>query len=210
MTLTLAKNIQNSEEKIALERSRITGERVQHVQSNAQARAACYQNFAVNACLEKQRAEHAARMDDLRRQEIALNDAQRKESGAKQMQNIDDKLSAEKQAAAAKNREEALQRTQERLAGAEQKRADKANKEQELLQNPPAPRLAKTPAALPSKPTIKTKAVPNVAEQAVKAAANRQAYEERQTQAAQRKTQLEKKRAEAKKPPAAGLPVPKQ
>ena len=204
----MAQNIQNSEEKDAQERSRIAIARTQHTQSNAKARTACYQSFAVNDCLEYERGQHAARMDDLRRQEIALNDAQRKERGAKQVQNMDNKASAEKQADAAKNRAEALQRTQERQEAADKKRLDKETKAQDLLQNPPASRLAKTPPTAPNQVLVKTKPTTNAADESSKAAANLKAYNERLAEAARRKAQLEKKRAEQTKAPAAALSIP--
>jgi colicin import membrane protein len=208
MTVTLAQNIQIPEGIEAQERGRISTAREQHAKSNTQARAACYQSFAVNDCLERERAQHAVHMDDLRRQEIALNDAQRKARGAKQVQSMDEKTSAQKQADAANDRAEALKRTQERQDASDQKRTDKERKAQEVLQNPPVPRQAKEPPATPSKQLSKNNPAPNAPDKAAKAATYRQAYDERQAQAQRRKAQLEKKRAEQGKKPAVPLPIP--
>lgn len=64
-------------------------------QYNAQFRAreiACYQRFAVNDCLNESRRIEREVMADLRRQEILLNDAQRKRRAARQLLRTDERL----------------------------------------------------------------------------------------------------------------------
>ncbi len=46
---------------------------------------ACYQRFAVNDCLQDSRRTERELMADLRRQEILINDAQRKRRAARQL-----------------------------------------------------------------------------------------------------------------------------
>ncbi len=53
---------------------------------------ACYQRFAVNDCLIDSRRTQREVMADLRRQEILINDAQRKRRGARQLLRADEKL----------------------------------------------------------------------------------------------------------------------
>ena len=55
---------------------------------------------------------------------------------------------------------------------------------------------------------VKTRPTTNAVNDAAKAAANRKTYNERLAEAARRKAQLEKKRAEQTKEPAAALPIP--
>lgn len=55
---------------------------------------ACYQRFAVNDCLLESRRAQREVMGDLRRQEILINDAQRKRRAAQQLLRTDEKLSA--------------------------------------------------------------------------------------------------------------------
>lgn len=55
---------------------------------------ACYQRFAVNDCLQDSRRKQREVMADLRRQEILINDAQRKRRAAQQLLRTDEKLSA--------------------------------------------------------------------------------------------------------------------
>lgn len=52
---------------------------------------ACYQRFAVNDCLIASRQTQREVMADLRRQEILINDAQRKRRGAQQLLRSDEK-----------------------------------------------------------------------------------------------------------------------
>ncbi len=52
----------------------------------------CYQRFAVNDCLIDSRRVQREVMADLRRQEILINDTQRKRRGALQVLGADEKL----------------------------------------------------------------------------------------------------------------------
>ena len=53
---------------------------------------ACYQRFAVNDCLAESRRSEREIMADLRRQEIVINDAQRKRRAAQQILRTDQRL----------------------------------------------------------------------------------------------------------------------
>lgn len=75
----------------ATQRSRIAAERQaaeQHYQ--AQARD-CQNRFAVAACTDQAKAERRAALDMLRRQEILLDDAERKARAAERLRSIEDK-----------------------------------------------------------------------------------------------------------------------
>ena len=64
-------------------------------QYGAQFRAqeiACYQRFAVNDCLNESRRTEREVLADLRRQEILINDAQRKRRAAGQLLRADERL----------------------------------------------------------------------------------------------------------------------
>ena len=54
----------------------------------------CYQRFAVNDCLNASRRTQREVMADLRRQEILINDTQRKHRAARQLLRSDERLSA--------------------------------------------------------------------------------------------------------------------
>ena len=78
----------------AAEHTRIRRER-EDARARFQAEdARCYQRFAVSDCLGKVREERRLVLAELRRQEISLNDAQRKRRGAEQLLRADDKAAA--------------------------------------------------------------------------------------------------------------------
>lgn len=86
----------DAEQELALrevqQRERIGQTRVQ---INAQFRAreiGCYQRFAVNDCLNESRRTERELLADLRRQEILINDAQRKRRAAWQLLRADERL----------------------------------------------------------------------------------------------------------------------
>lgn len=73
-------------------------ERIRRTRANEQARfalleARCYERFAVNDCLAKLRSHKRELMGDLRRQEISLNDAQRKRRATEQLLRSDERAS---------------------------------------------------------------------------------------------------------------------
>jgi len=76
----------------AAQRESIARTRERYVLQFKQQEAACYQRFAVNDCLLESRRAEREIMADLRRQEILLNDAQRKRRAAQQLLRSDEKL----------------------------------------------------------------------------------------------------------------------
>lgn len=84
----------------AAERQRITAERARIEAEFEQDHKACYQKFAVNDCISDARAKRREQMADLRRQELVLNDAERRRRAAERLEEIE-KKTAEKRAATA-------------------------------------------------------------------------------------------------------------
>jgi hypothetical protein len=66
----------------ARERARIESERQMAQASLARDEEACYQRFAVNDCLREVRKRRRALLEELRRQEIILDDARRAHTAA--------------------------------------------------------------------------------------------------------------------------------
>lgn len=66
--------------------------RAQYQVQFRQQEIACYQRFAVNDCLRDSRRTERELMADLRRQEILINDAQRKRRAARQLLRADERL----------------------------------------------------------------------------------------------------------------------
>lgn len=76
---------------IALERARIQREQTA-VQAHFEAEsAACYSRFAVNDCLHQQRVQRREHLDDLRRQQVALNQMDRARRAQEQLARIREK-----------------------------------------------------------------------------------------------------------------------
>ena len=83
-------------EDTAATREAAERDRIRQTRGVAQARFAleerqCYNRFAVNDCLDAVRKRKRVMLGDLRREEISLNDAQRKRRGAEQLLRSDDR-----------------------------------------------------------------------------------------------------------------------
>ena len=83
--------VQQAEE---LERARIRETRIAAQARFGAQEAQCYQHFAVNDCLTGVLRARRELLADLRRQELSLNDAQRKRRASEQLLRSDDKASA--------------------------------------------------------------------------------------------------------------------
>ncbi len=80
--------------QVQQERSRIQHSRAQaHVEAQ-QANGACYQKFAVSDCLREVRAYNRLVLDELRRQEVILNDMERQVKAIEALKKIEGKSSA--------------------------------------------------------------------------------------------------------------------
>ena len=172
------------------ERARINEAR-SVLQTETQARErACYQQFSVNACLSEARAKRRAALAELQRQEIVLNDQERKERAAKA------------------------------LAGQAEREATHAEKAQEAAAKPAHVPQAKAPmpaaSAAEQAQRAQTAAERRAAETARKQvqhagkvadeAENTRRFEAKQSQAQKRREDRARREAQATKPAAAPLP----
>ncbi|SDL95697.1 hypothetical protein SAMN05428957_101289 [Oryzisolibacter propanilivorax] len=169
-------------------------ERIQHQRRDIQAElarqeAACYQRFAVEDCLRQVRSDARTRDNLLWREELELDEAERRDKAAQRLQSIEQRQRepAIQPPAPAAARQEAAedgerrQQAQERAEHAERHRAEHAAAQQRRAQ-----------------------------EQAERLEASRQRHEERQRKARERREQQERRRAEdaaAGKTPARPLPA---
>lgn len=163
---------------------------------------ACYGKFAVNDCLNAARARRRQALADLRRQEVLLNDAERRRRAAERLREMEERTSAENQRKEAEQRAAAAARQQRRESQAAEKRADRAER--------PSKEGSRTKAARAPRPAQQKKA--RQGEQRIakpeETRRNVERHEERLLQAEQRREKLEKRLAARKKPPAQPLPVP--
>ncbi len=160
----------------------------------AQQEAACYQRFAVNDCLREVRARRRVVMEDLRRQDILVSDEQRKLKGQEELKRLEERRSEQAIQEAEAQRAAALRDSQERQERAEQKKLDKARAEQDRLAT--SPQLSRDKSA--DRPTPQGQAQ------------DRQAYEDKQRQAAESRARRDKAlQDKAAQPPVQPLPVPR-
>ena len=107
----------------------VTRQQIQKARSAEEARfsdqeRACYERFAVNDCLKQVRVKRRLALEDLRRQEIVLNDLERRKKAADQIELIQEKSSPQKLEEASASRLDAVKAQKEREASAGKKVAD--------------------------------------------------------------------------------------
>jgi colicin import membrane protein len=188
------------------ERERINQERRRVSAEHSAAKVDCYQKFRVNDCLSQARTTHNSQQADLKRQEISLNDLQRKRRGAEQLRKVEAKTSPERQEEIAQQRGKGLaaeatrqQRQSERAAP-----VAKATKGPKTVGKAPQ---ASSSNAVEKQARQKSKAAESQDRIAAAARAKVQS-EERQKDAAAHAASVQARQNKNKKPPAATLPMP--
>jgi len=161
--------------------------------------AACYKKFAVNSCLENVNVRRRAVMADLRRQEILLNDEQRKSKAEQQIRKSQEKSSPENLQLEGQRRTQAIEDFRSRQ-GREQENAQRRNA---AVANEAAARDANAArlANHEKKNQIRAEKQVNAVEEAKK-------INERQIQAQERRAQHEADQAKRVKPASKPLPLP--
>ncbi|MBG6073096.1 MULTISPECIES: hypothetical protein [unclassified Polaromonas] len=161
--------------------------------------SACYKKFAVNSCLENVNARRDVAMANLRRQEILLNDAQRKNIAEQQIRKNQEKLSPE-----------SLQQNGERQNKAIEDFRDRQGRDQESAQwrnaavaNESAARDANAARIENHKKKIQIRA-----ERQADAVEDAKKFRERQIRAQERRVQHDTDEAKRLKPALRSLPLP--
>lgn len=180
------------------ERLRISTERITLEAGFSREDTACYQKFLVNRCLDEVKIRRSEALADLRRQEISINDQERKARGAEQIQKTEDKASTEKQQQEADKRAEALRDFAARTARETEKNAARAA----ITSNEKANSEA---AAARVKGAQDKQAGRNVKQAA--SAEEVKKYNERLEKARDRQARIARDKASQTKAPASPLPV---
>ncbi len=107
------------------ERARINGERSRLEAGFTREEIACYKKFMVNNCLDEIKPRRRLALADLKRQEIALDEQDRKARAADQIRKTEEKSSLEKQQEAADRRGQSLKDFDSRLEREKEKNADR-------------------------------------------------------------------------------------
>ena len=181
------------------ERERINTERARLETGFTAEDIACYKKFLTNKCLAEVKVRRDAVMADFRRQEISLDQQERKEKGAEQIRKTEEKFSAEKQQEAADKRATALKENEARLEREKQKFADRASMQSNEKSN--------TDAAAKRLKDSQQKADRRKSKQAASAEEVRK-FNERLKKAKERQSRYERDLANQTKPPANPLPKP--
>jgi colicin import membrane protein len=112
--------------ELQAERARISAARSGADARFAAQEAACYKKFAVNDCIEAARAQRRELLAELRRQEIGLNDVERKRRAVERVRSIEERNSPEKQQEDAAKRAEAVARQQDKQQELARRAAERA------------------------------------------------------------------------------------
>ena len=180
------------------ERLRISKERAALDAAFSLEDTACYKRFMVNNCLDEVRSRRSDATADLRRQEILINDQERKARGAEQIQKTEDKASPEKLQQAADKSAEAVRDYEDRIERDQQKAADRLKLESNEKAN--------LDAAAARAQSAQDKASGRTARQAA-AAGEVKKYNERLQRAKDRQARITNEKASQTKPPANALPA---
>ncbi|MFZ4285433.1 hypothetical protein [Variovorax sp. HJSM1_2] len=142
---------------------------------------ACFQKFAVTPCREALRADRRIKLDALRKEEVALNDAKRQRRAQLQAEQL---------------RQRELEAA-ERRADTERKAADKAARQPNAPLSPQgSPRGEQAPRQPPKPTPPHTRQAPAVVDRSAQEAEERARYEQKQKDAAAHKAEIERKNAE--------------
>lgn len=181
------------------ERARINADRARLEAGFLAEDAGCYKKFAVNSCLGEVNIRRREMMADLRRQEILLNDEERRTRGAEQIRKTEEKSSPEKLQEAADQRAKAAADYQSRLEREKKKIEERATAKSNEQSSSEAS-AARLKGSQEKSQARSDKQATSV-EEAKK-------FGDKQKDAEERKAQHEKERLKKTKPPAKSLPLP--
>jgi len=182
---------------VSVERARIASERAALDRTVAAERAACYQKFVIQSCLDESQERRRGQMDHLKRQEVQLNDAERKRRGAVELQRLDAlKKDANDTVQNADRAHEAQQQRDQRAVEGANSRALAASA---------APAKA---SKFENNQRDFAKQQSDAAERAAQAPAERERYERKRRQAEAHQDALAKRNDERVKPRSPGLSTP--
>jgi colicin import membrane protein len=211
----IAQNTSQKAEEMAeqnAERARILRERKELTQNLEKDRQACYQKLAVTPCLNEARDAHNEKMRDLKRQEVALNNAQRKRAAADRLQAIDERNSPEAQQKIAEQRGRALEAAERREASQKLRESSRAAKQAAAANKPNTSEPADGASTSTPKPQGNPRMQPKVKQAQTPDAAqiehNRQQAAQREKDLAERRAKAQEREANRKKPAAKPLPIP--
>lgn len=184
---------------IGIQRTAISAERSRMEAGFLSEDVACYKKFAVNSCLGKVNSRRREAMSDFRRQEIFLNDAERRIKGENQLRKTQEKASPENQQQAADTRAKAVEASQGRLDGVKDKQQTLTIREL----NEKVARAANAQRLLAHQQKNQVRADKQTANEE-----KAKEFSERQKEAQERRSKHDADQLKRTKPPAKPLPLP--
>lgn len=181
------------------ERARISTDRARLEAGFLAEDAECYKKFAVNSCLGKVNERRREAMGDLRRQELLLNDEERRIRGADQIRKMEEKQSPEKLQEAADQRAKAVKDYESRLEREKKKAEERATTK--------AGEQGNSDASAARLKGSQEKAQSRSDKQGI-ASEEAKKFNDKQKEAGERRAQHAKERLTQTKPPAKSLPLP--
>jgi colicin import membrane protein len=182
----------------AVERARLAEERKAVEAKFESEKAACYKKFAVEGCLEESRRTRRVASEDIKRQEASMNDIERKQRGAAELERLDQKKASPrpedtppKQEEAQRSQQGREQRSIEHTASRAQTAAETAERQREFEHKQRANAEDRAKAA----------------RLAADVPAQRAAYEEKLRKAEEHRVERASENAKRTKPRAAPLPL---
>ncbi|HTH80725.1 MAG TPA: hypothetical protein VL593_17260 [Ramlibacter sp.] len=182
---------------VAAERARLKDAREKVEAQYVAEEKACYGKFAVNDCLAKARAKRRETLGDLRRQEIALNDAERKRKAAERQRSIEERNTQQRERDSAGQQS---QSQQDRALHANERAASRA------AQAASAPERAAEREKQVREKEAQMKASARQREQDAATAAKE--HDKRVVEAKEHADKLKEREAQRTKPPASALADP--
>jgi colicin import membrane protein len=185
------------------ERARIAAERARaEAAYEAQAKV-CWGKFAVNDCLARAKAQRRDVLADLRRQEVALNDEERRRRAAQHERDIQQRSApVPRPAPAGRAGPEQTRREQE----AAERAAGRASKEAERASRPDAAAQARERAARTQQ--LQAQKRIELGQREREAAENAQRRQAQEQEAREHLESVERRQSQRKKAPAKPLPPP--
>lgn len=187
------------QDSMAAQRARISAERTRLEAGFAAENAVCYEKFAVNSCLDKISARRRQAMAELRRQEILLNDEERKRRGEAQIRKTWEKSSPEKQQEAAERRAKAVEDYQSRLKTGKSQKKEPAS----VSSSENAARSAYAQKLRDEQKKVRARAARQATD-----AENAEKFQARQKEAQKRQAEHEADQLKRGKTPGQSLPLP--
>ncbi|MES2980353.1 MAG: hypothetical protein V4731_18185 [Pseudomonadota bacterium] len=179
------------------QRERINRERTQFERAFDAEEAICYQKFFTNACLDEVKPRRRDAMANLKRQEILLNETERRMKAAEQVARTEEKLSEERRQQESAARQKALGELSGRVDRTDKKAADLA------AEDANAAKRAQDAAQKEKQALEKQKAA---AGRDQEAAARAEKTRKRQQEAARKRAEQERAQAAKRKPDDKPLP----